>query len=239
MEIYSIFAQVYDELMDAPYQQWAELIEGFWLKYGEKPHLVLDLACGTGSMIAELTKSGYDTIGVDISPEMLMMARMKNPSALLLNQDMRELELYGTVDAVLCLCDSLNYILEHNELTHVFKLVKNYLNPDGLFVFDINTIYKFEHILSDNNFSHVGENAAYIWENFYDAKSRLNEYRTTFFVKAQKGTYARHEEIHVQKAYTDQEIKDALHAAGLELVAIHEESSKERAYYIAKNLTFL
>ena len=238
MEIYSIFAQVYDELMDAPYQEWAQLIEGFWLEHGQKPHLVLDLACGTGSMITEFTKRGYDMIGVDISPEMLMMARMKNPDALLLNQDMRELELYGTVDAVVCLCDSLNYILEHGELIEVFKLVKNYLNPNGLFIFDINTIYKFEHILSDNNFSYASENAAYIWENFYDASERLNEYRATFFVKGQGSgsAYTRHEEIHVQKAYTDAQIKDALNVSGLEFVATHEEASKERAYYIAKKV---
>jgi len=235
MEIYSGFAGVYDEFMDAPYEDWADYIESLW----GNPHLVLDLACGTGTMAEILTKRGYDMIGVDISSEMLMVAKQKNPDILFINQDMRNFELYGSVDAVICLCDSLNYILEYNELVQVFKQVANYLNPGGSFIFDINTEYKYKEILADNNFSHTEEDAAYIWENFYDPQTRLNEYQTTFFTKNKDGSYARFEEFHIQKAHTSQEIKKALKEAGLKLVGEFEELTKnppnkttERVFFI-------
>ncbi|MDR2168359.1 MAG: class I SAM-dependent methyltransferase [Clostridiales bacterium] len=238
MEIYSGFARVYDDFMDAPYEEWADYIEGLWAE--NKPRLVLDLACGTGSMIEILAARGYDMIGVDISSEMLAIARRKSPDVLLLNQDMRELELYGTVDAILCLCDSLNYILEPTELAQVFALVANYLNPGGLFIFDINSEYKFREVLADNNFSHVEDESAYIWENFYDEDSRLNEYHSTFFIK-QGENYIRHEEVHIQRAYSAQEIKDALKGAGLTLLGEFEELShsppreaSERIFFVAK-----
>lgn len=241
MESYTYFAQVYDELMDAPYSEWASYIESIWTDNGLKPDLVLDLACGTGSMTHELAKRSYDMIGIDMSPEMLMMASQKNPGTLFLNQDMREFELYGTVDAVICICDSINYILEHNEVVDVFKLVENYLNPGGIFIFDINTKHKYENILADNSFSFTSENAAYIWENFYDADALLNEYQATFFIKEANGKYVRHEELHAQKAHSDQELKEALKASGLEIVNVFANLKKtapsadcERVFYVVR-----
>jgi SAM-dependent methyltransferase len=233
MDIYSGFAGVYDKFMDLPYEAWADYVEQLWtgpvgahnrrLCLEVRPHLVLDLACGTGSLIKILTKRGYDMIGIDASPEMLGVASQKNPGMLFLNQDMRRFELYGTVDAIVCLCDSINYILEYKELVQVFKQVTTYLNPGGSFIFDVNTEYKFKHILADNNFSHTEEDGAYIWENFYDPKTRLNEYQTTFFIKNKNGTYNRFEEFHVQKAHTADEIKKALKVAGLQLIGEYRE----------------
>ncbi|MBQ7916190.1 MAG: class I SAM-dependent methyltransferase, partial [Firmicutes bacterium] len=134
--MYQQFAEVYDEFMqDVPYSQWADYIEALWRHHGLQPHLVLDLACGTGSLTVELAKRGYDMIGADQSEDMLYQAREKaeeeEQEILFLEQDMREFELYGTVDSIVCTCDSLNYLLEDEDVQQVFKLADNYLDPGG------------------------------------------------------------------------------------------------------------
>ncbi|MCL2353770.1 MAG: class I SAM-dependent methyltransferase [Defluviitaleaceae bacterium] len=246
MDAYTRFAHVYDALIDAPYEMWANHIERLWKRFDAKPTLVLDLACGTGNMSAILSTRGYDMIGVDISEDMLGVAKQKSPHILFLNQDMREFELYGTVDAIICICDSINYILEDEELVDVFKLVKNYLNPNGLFVFDINTLHKYKNVLADNNFSDVDEKSAYIWENFYDELECINEYQATFFIEDENGKYARHEEVHTQRAYSFEEIEEALKQAGLTYLGKFDEpfeddedlkppkKESERVFFVAK-----
>ncbi|MCL2235365.1 MAG: class I SAM-dependent methyltransferase [Defluviitaleaceae bacterium] len=241
MEIYGEFARVYDQLMEAPYLEWAEYIEELWLKFELKPNLILDLACGTGVLTDILASRGYDMIGADLSADMLMVARETNPEILWLQQDMREFELYGSVDAVICICDSLNYILEPEELAQVFKQVQFYLNPGGLFVFDINTEYKYSQILADNDFSGVGDSGAYIWENFYCEEERINEYQVTLFVGDENGLYSRYEEVHVQKAHKIGEIKNALRIAGLEILGEFDELTlnpphhqSERVFFVAR-----
>jgi len=242
MDSYTIFAQVYDKFIQAPYDQWADYIEQIWTKFADnRPKLVLDLACGTGNMAQILGGRGYDMIGVDNSVEMLSQARQKDPETLYLLQDMREFELYGSIDAIVCICDSLNYILEYDELMQVFLLCHYYLNPDGILIFDVNTEYKYNEILADNNFSQTDENAAYIWENYYDKGERLNEFATTFFIKQKGGLFARHEELHIQKAHSIQEIKNALITANLEILAEFDELTfnppnpqSERIFFVAK-----
>ena len=139
--MYQEFAHVYDEFMEViSYTEWADYIEAVWNKHEIKPELVLDLACGTGGLAVELSKRGYDMIGADLSVDMLEEAREKameeEQDILFLQQDMREFELYGTVQSILCTCDSLNYLLELRDLEKVFALVDNYLDPNGVFVFD-------------------------------------------------------------------------------------------------------
>ena len=142
MSSYETFAQVYDTFMsNVPYDDWIIYIQKIWDKFNIKPQLILDLACGTGNISSRLANLGYEMIGVDLSEDMLEEAMEKNAQllpgkkpVLYLNQDMRDFELYGTVDCVLCLCDSINYITDENELLHVFKLVNNYLEPGGLFI---------------------------------------------------------------------------------------------------------
>ena len=239
--IYNGFAQIYDEFMDMPYEDWADYIRDIWRHFGLLPNLVLDLACGTGSLTAILSKQGYDMIGVDMSEEMLAIARQKDPGTLFLQQDMREFELYGTVDAIICACDAINYLTEEGDLERVFKLVANYLNPGGIFVFDINTEYKFKEILADNTFAAVSDDAAYIWENFYDASGKINEYAITCFANDGE-TYRRFEELHIQRAYSADEIQAALAAANLELLAHYHEmthdepkADTERIFFVAKS----
>ena len=167
MEAYQNFAKVYDELMDnVPYDEWGSMIIDKINKYGiTKPNrntqdlleseknLIVDLGCGTGTLSQLLYHSGYDMIGIDYSEEMLQIAREKcvaeNQEILYLCQDMREFELYSTVGTILCICDSINYLLSAKEVKQTFQLVENYLHPGGLFIFDFNTIYKYCEVIGD------------------------------------------------------------------------------------------
>ena len=146
MEAYTNFAEVYDLFMDnIPYEDWCSYVTGLLKEHGVKDGLILDLGCGTGSLTELLAVAGYDMIGVDNSEDMLQIAMDKRAESgkdiLYLLQDMREFELYGTVKAVLSICDCINYILEYKDLVEVFRLVNNYLDPGGVFIFDLNTVY--------------------------------------------------------------------------------------------------
>ena len=185
MEAYTSFARVYDIFMDnVPYKEWADYLGKILKEYGIDDGLVLDLGCGTGSMTEMLASSGYDMIGVDNAEEMLEIAMEKKVESghdiLYLLQDMREFELYGTVRAVISACDSVNYITDDEDLTEVFRLVNNYLDPEGLFVFDFNTEYKYREILGEQTIAEDREECSFIWDNYYDEDERINEYELTF-----------------------------------------------------------
>ncbi len=224
-EPYTCLSQVYDVLMkNIPYKRWLAFIESKWEK--AKPSLVLDLACGTGTLSVMLAKKGYEVIGCDLSAEMLAVANEKakknNTDILFLQQDIRSFELYGTVDAIICACDSLNYILEEDELLKIFQLVKNYLNPGGLFIFDMKTKYTYERLMSSNSFGYTKQNMACVWENQYDPDSRINDYRVNIFLKHGK-LYGRYEEIHHQRAYDTDEVLSLLSKAGLSLMELSDD----------------
>ena len=173
MEAYSDFARVYDIFMDnVEYEKWAEYLIGSLKEYGIEDGIVLELGCGTGVMTELLAESGYDMIGVDNSEEMLGEAMEKRAESgheiLYLEQDMREFELYGTVRAVVSVCDCMNYITEEDDLLTVFKLVNNYLDPDGIFIFDMNTPYKYREMLGNTTIAENREEGSFIWENEFD-----------------------------------------------------------------------
>jgi len=214
MEAYQDFAYVYDTFMDAtPYEEWSERIHKLIKKYGvSKPerdaedtlsserNLVVDLGCGTGTLTELLYNKGYDMIGVDLSESMLSVAmekrEQKGEDILYLLQDMRELELYSTVGTVVSVCDSLNYILEEEELLQTFSLVNNYLYPGGIFIFDFNTEYKYREVIGDTTIAENREDCSFIWENFYDPEEELNEYDLTIFVEEEDGRFRRLQEPH-------------------------------------------
>ena len=154
MEAYTRFAEVYDLFMeDIPYEAWKDFLVKTLHKEGITQGLVCELGCGTGRMTRLLAQSGYDLIGIDASQEMLSIARTQDSTGILyLEQDMREFELYGTVRAVVSICDTLNYLLEEQELLQVFRLVNNYLDPGGIFLFDLNTEYKFRELMGTQAF---------------------------------------------------------------------------------------
>lgn len=259
MESYTDFAALYDTFMEeTPYEEWCDYIVSILKKYNIEDGLVCDLGAGTGKMTRLLRDKGYDMIGIDNSEEMLMVAREQErvckdveeatdeagfdaPGDILyLCQDMREFELYGTVRACISVCDSINYILDKDELITVFKLVNNYLDPDGIFVFDFNTIYKYEEVIGDATIAENRENESFIWDNYYDPESGINEYDITFFVREGE-MYRKFSETHYQRGYCVSEMKEMIEAAGLVWIdAVDADTHKkvtknsERVYVIAK-----
>ena len=161
---YTALAEYYDRLMsDVRYDEWASFYEMVFHKYcTEQPTLVLDLGCGTGRLTCELSGRGYDMIGVDLSEDMLAQAAARagaegGQSILFLQQDMQSIELYGTVDAMICSLDGINYLRGGEPLLRCFCGVANYLNPGGIFIFDVNTVYKYTHILANQIYTQEAE----------------------------------------------------------------------------------
>ncbi len=257
------------------YDAWRDYLIRKLKEQGISEGLICELGCGTGSMTERLADAGFDMIGIDSSVDMLEVAQEKkydsgHADILYLNQDMREFELYGTVRAVVSVCDCLNYITEEEDLLQVFRLVNNYLDPDGIFIFDMNTIAKYEAI-GDSTIAENREDGSFIWDNVYDSEQQLNEYVLTLFLPervkgsdskrisesgeisgpkrmAETGTlsdgknivntepvsdeetdcdaeetwedqdevlYHKYEEIHLQKAYSLEQVKKLLAEAGM------------------------
>lgn len=246
MEAYTGFAAVYDTFMDnIPYEEWSGYLTGLLKEYGVSEGLVLDLGCGTGSMTELLAAAGYDMIGVDNSEDMLQIAMEKREKSgrdiLYILQDMREFELYGTVAAVVSICDCVNYVLEYDELVEVFSLVNNYLDPGGIFIFDLNTIYKYKELLGDSTIAEDREESSFIWDNYYDEETMVNEYGLSLFIREESGLYRKYSETHYQKAYALETVKAALQEAGLQFVVAYDAFSREpvredseRIYLIAR-----
>lgn len=251
MESYTDFAALYDTFMEeTPYEEWCDYIVGILKKENINDGIICDLGAGTGKLTRLLRDRGYDMIGIDNSEEMLIVARNheyaeaeanegKN-EILYLCQDMREFELYGTVRACISVCDSVNYILDRDELTEVFRLVNNYLDPKGLFIFDFNTAYKYAEVIGDTTIAENRENESFIWENYYDPDECINEYDITFFVK-EGDLYRKFTETHYQRGYTVDEMKEMIEASGLVFLdAIDADTHKkvtkksERVYIIAR-----
>ncbi len=296
MQAYSGFAQVYDIFMDnVPYDEWTDYLTSLLYEYGVENGLVLELGCGTGNITRRLSAKGYDMIGVDLSDEMLEIAREKEyenfyemdgiisqnvnieniPDELMVNtdnsdyesesfqagknpilylqQDMREFELYGTVGAVVSICDSMNYITSEEDLLKVFRLVNNYLDPGGIFIFDMNTEYKYKTILSDNTIAENRDNCSFIWENYFHEEKKINEYNMTIFVKIEDDNEAeeeaaedeaekpevveeynvsqlfeRFQETHYQKAYSIDKVKELINRAGLEFITVYDAFTKNK-----------
>ena len=246
MEAYSGFAKVYDLFMDnIPYEEWTEYVKELLAEEGIKDGILLDLGCGTGSVTELLAKSGFDMIGIDNSEEMLDIAMEKRYESgldiLYLLQDMREFELYGTVKGVVSICDSMNYILDDEDLLDVFKLVHNYLDNEGIFVFDMNTMYKYQEILADNTFAEDREESSFIWGNYYDEEDEINQYDLALFVKEEDGRYRKYEETHLQRAYEQETVEELIKESGLDLLHVYDAFTKEapteeseRIYYVCR-----
>ena len=239
MEAYTSFASVYDTFMDnVPYGEWGTYIHSLLCRYGVKDGLVLDLRCGTGTMTEILAGYGYDMIGVDNSGDMLELAMEKRLAAghdiLYLLQDMREFELYGTVRAVVSVCDSVNYITEPEELAEVFRLVNNYLDPGGIFLFDFNTEYKYREVMGDCTIAEDRGDCSFIWDNCYYEEEKINEYDLTLFIREGSddngALYRKYRETHFQRGYTLEEIRELLSSAGLVFQAAYDMDTGEAAW---------
>ena len=233
MEAYTSFAEVYDTFMDnVPYEEWAEYLAELLREYDIEDGLVLDLGCGTGSLTEILATKGYDMIGADGSAEMLEIAMEKKAQSghdiLYLLQDMREVELYGTVRAVVSVCDCVNYITDEKELEQVFRLVNNYLDPEGIFIFDFNTEYKYKEILGEQTIAEDREDCSFIWDNYYYEDESMNEYELTLFIKEQDSNlYRKYQEMHYQKAYTLDAMRELVEWSGLEFVTAYDAYTRK------------
>ena len=257
MDAYTDFADVYDELMDdTPYREWCDFIVEILGKYGagtepaddnlrQERNTILDLGCGTGTLTELLARKGYDMIGVDNAQEMLQIAMEKREKSgldiLYLLQDMRELELYGTVGAVVSICDSLNYLLAEEDIVQTFERVNNYLYPQGLFIFDFNTVYKYAVVIGDATIAENREDCSFIWENLYDPEEEINEYDLTVFVREDGEQFRRFTETHFQRGYTVEQITRLVERSGMVLLEVSDADTgeavtaqSERVYVVAR-----
>lgn len=246
MNAYTSFAAVYDMFMDnIPYEEWCAYLTSLLKEQGLENSLLLDLGCGTGSITELLAKAGYDMIGIDNSEEMLQIAIEKRDLSghdiLYLLQDMREFELYGTVGGIVSICDSMNYILEYEDFVRVLKLVNYYLDPKGVFIFDLNTEYKYREMIGQSTIAEDREESSFIWENNYEEEDRINEYSLTLFIREEEHLYRKYQEVHYQRAYSLEEVKKAIEEAGMEFVTAYHaftkhapEKDSERIYVIAR-----
>ena len=225
---YGAISRVYDKFNreEIDYSAWADFIEKCFDRFlAARPELVLDLACGTGTMTRELAHRGYDMIGVDGSADMLSEAycNSNGEAILYLNQDMRSFELYGTVGAVVCCLDSLNYLIGENDLDVTFAAVHNYLDPDGLFIFDMNTPYKFENIYSDNAYVLEDDGVYCGWQNFYDKKTKICDFYLSLFEEQEDGAYIRSDEHQRERCYDMSEVENTLKKNGFELCGVFSD----------------
>ena len=241
--MYNDFAYIYDKLInDVDYKEWADYYFKIFQRYGLSPKLGLDLGCGTGNLTVELASRGIEMTGVDISEDMLMVAREKSEGMdiLYLNQDMTEFELYGTVDFIVSSLDCINYITDKRDLQRVMKLANNYLEPGGLFIFDINTRYKLENVIGDNTFILEDDDCFCSWQNEYDKRRKLSDFYLTFFLKDGEN-YTRFDEHHTERAYGIEEIKSLIESSGMRLLKVYHDRSfenpkknSERVFFVAQ-----
>ncbi|SHJ84160.1 class I SAM-dependent DNA methyltransferase [Tepidibacter formicigenes] len=243
---YESFAFIYDKLMDnVDYGMWINYIENIIKRENVIVKNILELACGTGNLTIPLAQKGYDIVGIDISEEMLDVAKQKcleeEIDVVFLNQDMRELdfEIYD-LDCVLCACDGFNYILEEEELKNIFENVYKLLKEEGIFIFDISSYFKMSNILSNNTFGENREDIAYIWQNYFDEEENIVEMDLAFFIRNGK-YFEKFEETHYQRAYNNEEILDILKHTGFNNIKVYKDftflqadEESERVFFVCK-----
>ena len=215
----------------------------------QEQNLVVELGCGTGSFTEEMAKLGYDMIGIDNSGDMLGIARKKMEEAgldiMYLEQDMCELDLFCTAGTIVSVCDSVNYLIEDEQIRKAFTKVNNYLYPGGLFLFDFNTLHKYRDVIGNVTIAENREDCSFIWENFFDIETNINEYDLTIFVKKKDAgaeeLFERSMETHLQRGYTLEEMKEFVEEAGMTFITAidadtHEEPTEEseRIYILAR-----
>ena len=164
---------------------------------------------------------------------------LPNGGILYLLEDMRELELYGSVCAVVSVCDSMNYILEEADLREVFSRVHEYLEEDGVFIFDLNTVYKYRDLLGETTIAENREEGSFIWDNSFDEEEGLNYYELAVFLPREDGLYEKCEEVHCQKAYPQEEIESLIKEAGMDLLAVYDAYTMEPATKDSERMFFV
>lgn len=229
---YNDFAYIYDQLMkpDVDYNKWVDYIENIFSRYGKDVNLIADLACGTGNFTVPLAQRGYDMIGVDISDDMLNVARdkAKDKEILFLNQSITDIDLYGTADVFLCMIDGFNYILAPQSLCEAVKKIRTcFLEKDGLFIFDISSRHKLKNVIGNNTFVYNEKDIFYTWQNRYIKSKNISDMYLNFFVK-KNNAYQRFEERHLQRAYSQKEIEYIFKKAGFAHIDAYQPLTFEK-----------
>ena len=232
MSNYNVFSLFYDSFTtDVKYEDRAKYILSLFDKFDRRPTLLLDLACGTGNFSVEFAKSGIEVIGVDISEDMLFVAQEKNAEleipVMYICQPAEELELYGTVDGAVCMLDSLNHIMNYNDFKKAIARTALFLEPERLFIFDLNTPYKHKKILANNSFRAKNKDMRCLWSNSYREENNTVDIYLQFSKKIGLFKLEMYSEQFSERTFSEQEIQDALDEAGLELLAIYGENSFE------------
>lgn len=243
----SFFASVYDVFTDGvDYSARADYICSILKNNGIESGIILDAACGTGSISCRLLEKGYDVVANDISVAMLNIAREKlitfGDRAVLVCQDMCELDLFGTVNAAVCCLDSLNHLIEIEELSDAFKSIGTFIEPGGIFIFDVNTLYKHRDILSDRTFIYEDEDDIFLaWQNSECDFDDVVQMFIDVFTKNEDGTYDRQTDYIIERAYSVETISELLCRNGFEILNVFgdmktlpPEENEERIYFVAK-----
>lgn len=243
---YERFAYLYDDLMrDVPYEKWVQLIQIMCQKYEVNEKKLLDLACGTGELSVRLSKAGYTVTGVDLSGDMLTVAQEKaarsGENIDFLQQDMSEIELINSYDIIGIFCDSLNYLQTEEEVQSTFQRVKHYLQKKGLFIFDVHSLHKINHVFIDQTYTYDDDAICYIWNCFEGDTPNSVDHELTFFVEDGSGKYDRIDENHTQRTYPVSTYVKWLNEAGFEVLElIGEDFSNEptpqceRIFFVAR-----
>ncbi len=242
---YGIFASVYDLLTEnVEYEKRAAYIDSIIKKFGGKENgILLDLACGTGTLSELFSEKGYDVIGIDNSPDMLSAAMNKKYESgrniQYVCQDMCHIDLYGNVDITVCALDSLNHLKSFSDVEKAFEGVFRFTEPDGLFIFDMNTIYKHREILGNNTFVYDTDDVYCVWQN--TCEDNTVSIYLDFFMPDDDGLYERYSEDFTETAYPIEQIKNSLENIGFEVLAIYGDDSfnnaddkTERAIFVAR-----
>ena len=245
-EQYAVLASYYDRVMeDVDYEAWCDFYEACFSENGIAPKNILDLACGTGSITVPLAKRGYALTGIDLSAEMLSLAQSKSDDANVKirfsEQNIALFQAGGSFDAVICSFDGINYLTSPKDVQSCFASVAETLSENGIFVFDISTPYKYEHILADNAFVYEYDDLFLSWQNYFNEKTGLCDFYLTFFIKNEKNTWQRLDETQKQRKYLPERLEKMLHKAGLTVIKktadidfspLREDS--DRCFFICK-----
>lgn len=249
MKTYGQLAFVYDRLMDhVDFSGFVDFYLDAVQRFGWKGQYILDLACGTGNITLELMKRGYNVWGLDISEEMLAVADEKlfrcGFTPRLICQDMRNIKIPGEFDLVTCAFDSLNYLVQEKDMNSAFSNVFDILSSQGFFLFDLNSLYKFENILGQETYTFVDDDICYIWQNYYDDVEKIADIQLHIFVKKQADVYKCFQEYHQERYYSVETVKRLLQKNNLDMLAVYgdlefaaPQAKTERLFFVAKKNT--
>ncbi len=239
---YTALAQCYDRFVGADYSKIVAFIDQQLKKNFDAPKLICDVGCGSGTVALELLKKGYDLIGIDGSVDMLSEAMQKRllvengDKALFLCQELPDFELYGTVDGIISTLDTLNYIETEKDLDRLFYWFRNYLNPGGILIFDINSFYKYDYVLKDYCQIYDEDEVFLTWRSTFDGT--FCHHSISVF-EEENDYYIRSDEEQKQRYYSVEQIGALLSKYGFDLIGIYDDYSNDQVGAKTERLTYV